>query len=291
MLMKAGLWALLACGVLVAGTRAETVTWGQPTAYAPGQVSTANSEVRLSISPDGRHELWGVISASKSDLDIYERVKTGATWSPPQPVAFNSEADDFDPAFAADGSGAYFFSKREGGVGGDDIWFAPLSGGHWGTAVNLGSGINTTQNEWAPTPMPHGCLMVATGGHDGKGGMDLMVFCRTGGVWARSAAVAPALDSLNTVSNEYDAAWLDERHIVFAHSDNPDEGASLWLGTLSDGRFSVEALPAAVNGESGWTLGPSVSGRERGQLYISSGRQGGPGRMDIWRVSWDVSAD
>ena len=58
--------------------------------------------------------------------DIYESQRSGDGWSAPRAVSFDSSANDFDPSFAPDGSGVYFFSNRDGGFGKDDIYFAPF---------------------------------------------------------------------------------------------------------------------------------------------------------------------
>jgi hypothetical protein len=99
--------------------------------WAPDVVSTAQSEVRVTFSPDGQRMLWGAIGWSGTPgttgggWDIYESERSDGGWSKPRIVAFNSTANDFDPSFAPDGSGVYFFSNREGGFGKDDIYFAP----------------------------------------------------------------------------------------------------------------------------------------------------------------------
>src|SRR5688500_7410091 len=90
--------------------------------------------------------------------DIYESERSDGGWSKPRIVAFNSTANDFDPSFAPDGSGVYFFSNREGGFGNDDICLAPLDArtGVYGAARNPGAAINSAGDEWAPVVSPDG---------------------------------------------------------------------------------------------------------------------------------------
>src|SRR5688572_26484067 len=89
--------------------------------WLPDLVSTAHSEVRITFSPDGERMLWGTIgwSGGVGGWDIYESRRSGSAWSKPSPVSFNSTANDFDPSFAPDGAGVYFFSNRAGGFGKD----------------------------------------------------------------------------------------------------------------------------------------------------------------------------
>src|SRR5262249_59343057 len=113
--------------------------------WLPDQVSTPKSEVRITFSPDGKRMLWGAIGwRDGSGWDIYESERTTGGWSKPHVVSFDSPANDFDPSFAPDGSGVYFFSNREGGFGKDDIYFAPFDKdtNRYGAARNLGGTIN-----------------------------------------------------------------------------------------------------------------------------------------------------
>src|SRR5262245_20259311 len=148
--------------------------------WLPDQVSTPKSEVRITFSPDGTRMLWGAIgwSDGKTGWDIYESQRSGNSWTKPVVASFNSTANDFDPSFAPDGSGVYFFSNRAGGFGKDDIYFAPFdaSTGRYGAASNLGKAINTAGDEWAPVVAPDGKrLMFASDGHGGRGKHDLFV--------------------------------------------------------------------------------------------------------------------
>lgn len=275
---------------LAATAGAATLEWiGEPQLYAPDAVSGPSADVRLAVSPDGRRELWGAIGAvaGKSDFDVFERVRTGDDWSRPAPVPFNSGANDFDPAFAPDGSGAYFFSNRDGGLGGDDIWFVALKNGAWGTPVNVGAPINTPHNEWAPTPLARGCLMFSSDGHGGAGGQELLQSCRGANGWS-----APrGYDGINTAESEYDATSLDGgRFVIFTRSANPDGGGTLYLGTRGrDGTYRSERLPDAINSASGWNFGPSVSSAHPGMLFYSSHwPDKTKGRADIYVMRYRV---
>lgn len=254
--------------------------------WAPDVVSTAASEVRITFSPDGRRMLWGTIgrAGGPGGWDIFESVREGDGWSAPQPAGFDSPANDFDPAFAPDGSGVYFFSNREGGVGKDDLYFAPwdAAGGAWGPARNLGAGINTAEDEWAPVVSPDGRLLLfASDGRGGLGKHDLFVCERAGAGWGTPRNLGPGV---NTAREDFDAAFLqDGRTLVLTSGDFDQDDVHLYLARM--GRTGRTLLSPEVNESGAWSFGPAISARDPGFLYFTSSRAGGRGRADIYRIA------
>jgi hypothetical protein len=75
---------------------------------ARGIVSSEYSEVRLAMSPGGKLVLWG--SRNRPGLggtNVWLSRRTVDGWSPPEVAPFNSDADDYDPAFSPDGARVY----------------------------------------------------------------------------------------------------------------------------------------------------------------------------------------
>lgn len=285
---KTLLW--FACCAAVAEGQTLAVGFQGPVGvYAPDVVSTAATEVRLAVSPDGRHEVWGAIgrSGGAGGFDLFERERKDGAWQVPRAVSFNSAENDFDPAFALDGKGLYFFSNRPGGQGGDDLWFVPLQKAGWGRPINLGAVLNSSDNEWAPTPLAHDCLLFSSDGHGGAGKQDLLRSCRKGGAWSKPTP----LDGVNSAEFDYDAAVLSDDHsLVFTRSANPDEGARLYLALWSGKDYSVTPLPEAVNSPAGWNFGPSVSAARPGVLFYSSHwPENQRGRIDIYELRYSFS--
>lgn len=256
----------------------------------PGRISTPAAEIKIAFSPDGTRALWGVIGQSRGrgGWDIWGSRRSGNAWTDPEPVAFNSESNDFDPAFAPDGRGVYFFSNRPGGLGGDDLWFAPLApDGTWGSARNLGPGVNTPKDEWAPLPSPDGRrLLFASGGHGSRGGMDLFSAEWTAEGWGKPQSLGA---EVNSAQDDFDAAWLhDGTTLVFTRKPRDRDEAALHLSTW-DGRTYTHALRLGpeVNVEGGWNLGPAIHPQEPGVLYFTSHRPGNAcGRADIYRIPY-----
>jgi TolB protein len=264
--------------------------------WLPDAVSTAKSEVRITFSPDGKRMLWGAIgwSGGAGGWDIYESERAGSGWTAPHVVSFNSAANDFDPSFAPDGSGVYFFSNRDGGFGKDDIYFAAFDArtGRYQAANNLGATINSAGDEWAPVAAPDGRrLMFASDGHGGRGKHDLFIAHREGGRWMR----VESLDALNTPDEDFDATFLhDGVSIVYTSGNFEGDAIALYVAQFRGGRYLArERLPASVNSQKpgAWTLGPSVSPHDPGALYFTSEHDKGRGRADIYRIEYELVAE
>ncbi|GAB2627455.1 TolB family protein [Novilysobacter erysipheiresistens] len=250
-------------------------------------VSTKASEVRASVSPDGQRIAWGSTDreGGAGGWDLWQaRLKDGR-WQDAQPLAVNSDGNDFDPMFSADGRWLYFFSNREGGVGGDDLYRAAVRGAGYGAVENLGVGVNSVGDEWAPTPSADGRhLLFASDGHGGAGGHDLFV-----ARWDGKAFAAPrALAAINTDADEFDAAWLgDGKAIVFARSDDVEEDPVQLQLAQCDGRRYADAAPLQLsfNTDEGTTLGLVVDWNKPGELLVSgSAKSPRAGKLDIYRM-------
>ena len=253
-----------------------------------GVVSTPHAEVRASVSPDGQRIVWGSTDrpGGAGGWDLWQATLRDGRWQDPRPLPVNSAENDFDPAFSPDGRWLYFFSNRDGGFGGDDLYRAPvLADGGFGEAENLGPGVNGKGDEWAPTPNLDGTrLLFASNSFGGAGRHDLFVARRDGEAFVEPAPV-PGID---TAADEFDAAWLGNgRAIVFARSDDVEDAPiRLWIAQC-DGRAYAEAQPLGLsfNSEDGATLGPVVDLSKPSELLVSgTAKAPKAGKLDIYRM-------
>jgi TolB protein len=256
--------------------------------WLPDLVSTPNAEVRITFSPDGRRMLWGCIGCAggAGGWEILESVRgADGSWSTPRHPSFNSSANDFDPSFAPDGSGLFFFSNREGGLGKDDLYFARFDSVRqdYDAPVNLGPNVNSAGDEWVPVLSGDGqTLLFATDGRGGAGKHDLFTSRRDGSGWS------PAVNAteLNTAAEDFDATILNDGSIVLSSGDFEGR-VELFLAPFRAGHYGPRvALGDTVNaiGADAWTFGPSTNPKEPDVLYFSSHREPGRGRTDIYRV-------
>lgn len=253
-----------------------------------GVVSTPYSEVRASVSPDGRRIVWGSTDrpGGAGGWDLWQASLKQGRWQDPSPLSLNTGANDFDPSFSADGRWLYFFSNRSGGRGGDDLYRAPvLADGGYGPAEHLGAGVNGRGDEWAPTPSRDGRhLLFASDSFGGAGRHDLFVARWNGKAYVDPQPVA----GVNTAADEFDAAWLgDGRAIVFARSRNVQkQPIRLYLAQCESAKYAA-ATPLALsfNGEDGYTLGPALDWNKPGELLVTgSAKSPKAGKMDIYRM-------
>ncbi|RYY91855.1 MAG: flagellar motor protein MotB, partial [Chitinophagaceae bacterium] len=154
---------------------------------APGGAVTAlplasadgTEQGAASMSPDGNRiyfTRWSYDGGTPVST-IYMSQKSGDSWSEPKALgdAINATgASARQPFVTPDGQYLLFASNRPGGIGGYDIWAAPISGDNFGAAQNLGASVNTPEDEEAPFyHSPSKTLVFASRGRVGMGGLDL----------------------------------------------------------------------------------------------------------------------
>src|SRR3954464_5738918 len=91
----------------------------------------------------------------------------------------NTVFNDGCPIQSPDGLSLYMASNRPGGLGGNDIWVAQRESrdARWGTPVNLGAPVNSSANDFCPTPLPGKRLLFVSerGGPDTCGGAAIYI--------------------------------------------------------------------------------------------------------------------
>jgi outer membrane protein OmpA-like peptidoglycan-associated protein len=151
------------------------------------------NEGTISMSADGRILFFTACGRpdGMGSCDIYYMVKDNGKWYSPVnagPVV-NTNRWEAQPSVSAYGDLLFWTSNREGGVGGKDIWYAPITsknGGklEFGTPVNAGWGVNTRHDDYSPfIHADYRTLYFASEGHYGLGGADLYLSRFDGENW------------------------------------------------------------------------------------------------------------
>ncbi len=267
----------------------QLVLTSAPELVAPGIVSSEFVEIRLAVSPDGTLRAWGSTDrpGGPAGWNIWLSRRTTTEWSQPEPAPFNSDANDFDPAFTGDGKWLYFFSNRPGGEGGDDLYRVPVTGATFGAVEHLGPEINTAGDEWAPSPSADGSLLLFASNRP-KAKHDLYLAHARGAGFDQAVPLAGAINTPD--ADEFDATFLaDGTSIVFSRStDVENDPVHLWFSAASpQGYLAPEPLPASINLPDGSAFAPTLD-VDRHVLYFSSRRPGGTGKLDVYGVQYEV---
>lgn len=92
------------------------------------------------------------VQDDENHMGLFEsRLENGA-WTTPEALLINSkEFNCTHPALSENGLTLIFSSNMPGGFGGYDLWKIEKFNGKWSDPVNMGSGINTSGNEFFPT--------------------------------------------------------------------------------------------------------------------------------------------
>jgi Tol biopolymer transport system component len=199
----------------------------------------------------------------------------------------NSPAFDGGPSISTDGLSLYFTSERPGGLGGGDLWVAKRGKAPdpFGPPQNLGAGINSPANEFAPSISADGLSLYFDSDRPGGLGLsDVWVATRAAtsepfgtprnlGVGVNSSAS----DGLPSISADGLSLHFCSRRA------GGSGGMDLWVArrnTTSEPFVEAESLGPVVNSPN-YDGEPSISA-DGLHLFFSSDRPGGHGNRDMW---------
>lgn len=264
---------------------------GEAVPFLPGIASTEFSEIRLTLSPDGKTALW--FSRDRpgggGGYDIWISRRNAEGWSSARPAPFNSPLRDFDPAFSADGRHVYFCSDRPGGLGGDDLYRVAVTEDGFGAAEHLGPAVNSGGNEFAPMLSPDGSrLLFSSDRPGGAGGHDLFIARRRAD---RGFEPARRLDGeINTSANEFDATFLsDGSSLVFARAmDFRTDRVDLYFASPHNGHYGGgTVLPQTVNSGDQDTYGAMLDWSQPNRFTVSA-RRAGAASLNLYLVQYTL---
>jgi WD40-like Beta Propeller Repeat len=216
----------------------------------------------------------------------------------------NTPSLDGCPIQSPDGLSLYMASNRPGGKGGLDIWVATRTStsGPWGAPENLGEPVNSTADDFCPTPVGKGGLFFvsreALPGACGQG--DIYFTHRTGRVWAEPERLLCAPAGPNSELDEQGPSWVDvsggklrgRKLLYFSRSSvTPNVPGEIFVSEREKGaRFGPAAAVSELNNATANDIQPNV--RDDGlEVVFSSNRTGTVGAQDIWVATRATPAD
>jgi len=161
-------------------------------------INTNENDANGGLSSDGQRLF---INKEVNGGDIYYSDLIGNEWTSPLPFGNNINTPDMETngVLSADGNMFYFVSNRKiGSFGGKDIWVCEkTSSGMWGAAVNLGSKVNTSEDE--DTPFIHAdgvTLFFSSKGFKNMGGYDIFKTTKQAdGKWSDAENLKPPINT------------------------------------------------------------------------------------------------
>ncbi|NQY04870.1 MAG: OmpA family protein [Flavobacteriaceae bacterium] len=143
-------------------------------------INTLSSEGSVAFTPDQKVIYYTRNTQENSEKyqlyrAVLDKVQTGK-WVNEELIPFSGTDYSIEnPSITTDGKRMFFTSNMEGGLGGYDIYYVDIhENGALGTPVNLGSEINTADDEKYPYMSPDNKhLYFSSNGHNSLGGLDV----------------------------------------------------------------------------------------------------------------------
>jgi Tol biopolymer transport system component len=188
-------------------------------------LSTGFSERDFAISPDG-NEVFYTLQSPQGIFQtiVYCKKTTNGTWSKPEIASFAGRFSDLEPAFSVDGKKLYFASNRpiQGTEPKDfDIWVVNRENGQWGDARNLGSPINTPEDEFYPSIARNGNLYYTAAYKTAVGKEDIFMSKFEQGKYTQPLPLDTAINSKTYEFNAFVSP--DEDFIIFTSYGRKDD--------------------------------------------------------------------
>ena len=204
------------------------------------------------FSPDGK-TMYYTISCPVNGQDlgakIYVSTRAGGEWSEGRELQLfkDSSITVGHPTLNATGDTLYFVSDAPDGFGGKDIYMAVQNGNDWTDIKNLGSKVNTADDELFPYMRQDGRLYFSSKGHPGYGGLDLFYAIPKDTTWSVYNMGAP----FNSQNDDFGITFAGATENGFFSSNRGQKKGydQIYSFTLPTMEFLVEGNVYDTNGE------------------------------------------
>jgi outer membrane protein OmpA-like peptidoglycan-associated protein/tetratricopeptide (TPR) repeat protein len=161
-------------------------------------INSNSHDATVGLSIDGQ-KLFIYRDDKSGDGNIFVTERKGNDWTEPTalPKPINSKSQETSACYDYTGKTIYFVSDRPKGFGGKDIYKSTqLKDGSWGEAENLGSTINSVDDEDAIFLHPDGkTLYFSSNGENTMGGFDIFKSVNEKGKWSKPVNLGVPINS------------------------------------------------------------------------------------------------
>jgi len=207
-------------------TNEVTFFWGN-------QINSGYGERDMAITPDGKEMYYTIMGLNNTFSAIVFRTKTKeGKWSQPEIVSFSGQYHDLEPALSRDGKKLFFSSNRplQGTKSKDyDIWVVDRTTTGWSSPVNIGSPVNTNEDEFYPSIANNGNLYFTAQRENGIGKEDIFMSRFDNGIYQTPVVLDTMVNSKKWEFNAFVAP--DENYILFTSYGQADDigGGDLYI--------------------------------------------------------------
>ena len=260
-------------------TLPQYTQWSAPTALG-WPVNTTGAEGAPFLTKDGLTLYYaGPGPDGSNDLLVSHRPTVDLPWGAPFGIpALNTPANETNPQLSPDEHWLYFTTNISGGLGGQDIW---VSHRHdrkdnlgWEAPVNLGSSVNSSSNDIAPTLFEDPATGVITMyfASDRAGSLDIYAITMRSD---RTFAPASPVAELNSSFADQGPAVRRDGLEIFIASNRPGTMGQTDLmvstrATTGDAWSTPVFLGTPVN-TPGFDQAPALSFDRHTLFYVSTG--------------------
>ena len=211
----------------------------------------------------------------------------------------NTSFQDGCPILSPDGLSLYMASNRPGGMGGLDIWVATRASTNspFGAPVNLGAPVNSTADDFCPSPMAGGWFFFVSTRAPGCGDADIYVTRPVGRGWWEPLHLGCKVNSPGQEASPYLLTLKSGKVLLYFSSNRaggfaPDTGApdhDVYVSPLTLFGFAPPQLVPGLNTPQN-DARPNL--RPDGlEIVFDSDRPGGQGGPDIYSATRAAVSD
>jgi len=230
-----------------------------PSIFAPGIISTDESEMCIWFAPGGT-ELYLTRRKNSRGIIFFMKEENGR-WTSPQVTSFSGEYNDGDFSLSYDGKKLLFNSLRPGDkknktIGSWDIWMVERTASGWSEPINPGAPINSEKREFFPTFSTNGDLFFAS---DRDGDSDIYISKFVNHDFNKPIKLS---SSINSDYDEWDQVIAPDCGYMLFCSNRPDSYSSsdLYISYYrKDGQWTKAQNMGAVINTSHDIYCPSIS--------------------------------